>query len=324
MIEVREVLRRFGAGQAVRRIARETGVGRNTVDRYVAAARARGYEAGEPTDELVAQVAQDVQARPVPEPSEQRLALAARREQIETWLKADGSKFTKVHMLLERQGTEVSYATLRRFVIDEFGWGMRTPSVRVDDPAPGQEAQIDFGCMGLMFDPEKGRSRKLWALSATSGSMTLKIRWLHEGAQRQAATRWSRRVGVFDRGGNPLYRASTEPRLDGRGERAPPLPAALEALASTEPRLGFEHLDRPRLHAHDRIPFGKTRKPEQLDFVLLAIDERLVGTKGDVEPLVSSHDVGGTDHLTARGRCQAELGGSPLRSKRPRRDKTRR
>jgi transposase len=44
MIEIREVLRRWSAGQAVRAVARETGVDRKTVDRYVTAARELGGE----------------------------------------------------------------------------------------------------------------------------------------------------------------------------------------------------------------------------------------------------------------------------------------
>ena len=39
MIEIREVLRRWTAGQAVRAVARETGVDRKTVERYVNGAR---------------------------------------------------------------------------------------------------------------------------------------------------------------------------------------------------------------------------------------------------------------------------------------------
>ena len=42
MIEIREVLRRWSAGQAVRAVARETGVDRKTVDRYVSVAREVG------------------------------------------------------------------------------------------------------------------------------------------------------------------------------------------------------------------------------------------------------------------------------------------
>jgi transposase len=163
MMEVREVLRRFGAGRSQRRIGRETGIGRNTVGRYVDAAAAVGFTEGEPSDSVVAAVAQAVQERPAAAPSEQRLALAPHRDRIVRWLKDERLKLTKIHVLLARDGVDASYATLRRFAIDELGWGMRAPSIRVDDPAPGDEAQIDFGCMGTMLDTT-GESRKLWAL----------------------------------------------------------------------------------------------------------------------------------------------------------------
>jgi transposase len=166
MMEVREVLRRVGAGQKQRRVARDTGVARNTVARYVEAAVTLGFSEGEPSEQLVAEVARLVQSRPSPEPSEQRVELAVHREQVKAWLD-DGLKLTKVHMLLERQGISASYATLRRFVMDEFGWGMRAPTIRIDDPAPGDEAQVDFGLMGRMHDPETGRTRNLWALIVT-------------------------------------------------------------------------------------------------------------------------------------------------------------
>lgn len=163
MMEVREVLRRLGAGQSQRRIGRETGIGRNTVGRYAEAATSLGFSVGEPSDDVVAAVAQAVQQRPTVVPSEQRSELAPHRAQIEKWLKEERLKLTKVHVLLARTGVVASYATLRRFVIAELGWGVRAPSIRIDDPAPGDEAQIDFGCMGLMQD-ESGETRKLWAL----------------------------------------------------------------------------------------------------------------------------------------------------------------
>jgi transposase len=166
MMEVREVLRRVGAGQKQRRVALDTGLGRNTVARYVEAARSLGFSEGEPSEQLVTEVARAVQARPMPEPSEQRVELGVHREQIKSWLD-DGLKLTKVHVLLERQGVSASYATLRRFVMDEFSWGMRAPTIRIDDPEPGDEAQIDFGLMGSMHDAEAGRTRKLWALIVT-------------------------------------------------------------------------------------------------------------------------------------------------------------
>jgi hypothetical protein len=63
MIEIREVLRRWSAGQAVRAVGRETGVDRKTVDRYVTAARELDAVVGvEPSDDVVAKVSQRVQA----------------------------------------------------------------------------------------------------------------------------------------------------------------------------------------------------------------------------------------------------------------------
>jgi transposase len=163
MMEVKEVLRRLQAGQGLREIARETGLDRKTVRRYAEAVGDGDIAARELTDDVVGEVMRRVQARSLPQPSEQRVAISVHRAQVEQWLGA-GLKLSKVMVLLERQGVGASYATLRRFVIDEFGWGLRQPSVRLEDPAPGDEAQIDFGCMGLMRDPESGRVRKLWAL----------------------------------------------------------------------------------------------------------------------------------------------------------------
>lgn len=172
MIEVKEVLRRERAGQSIRRIARETGVDRKTVRRYLAAAR----EASPEGEDKLGQVIHQVQSREAPPPSEARVQLAEHREQIESWL-AEGLKLTKVHVLLERRGVEASYATLRRFARDELGHGLRKPTVRLDDPPPGEEAQIDFGLLGTVEDAESGRRRKLWALVITLSFSRYQFVW---------------------------------------------------------------------------------------------------------------------------------------------------
>ena len=166
MIDVRELLRRHRAGQGVRQIARETGADRKTVRRYLEAAK--GFVEDELSEEQVLAVARQVQVRELPAPSEPRVMLAHHRAQLETWLVGERPlKLTKVHALLERRGVRVTYPTLRRFAIDELGWGRRRTSVRVDDPPPAQEAQADFGRMGRMRDPETGKMRTVHALIVT-------------------------------------------------------------------------------------------------------------------------------------------------------------
>jgi len=71
----------------------------------------------------------------------------------------------------------VSYDTLRRFAMQQLGWGQKAPTVRVDDPPPGQEAQVDFGKMGPMLDPDSGRVRSLWALIITLSFSRYQFVW---------------------------------------------------------------------------------------------------------------------------------------------------
>ena len=169
MIDVREVLRRWQAGQSARQIAREAVVDRKTVARYIATAqklelpRDRALDDGE-----VHEVAQREQARAVLDPSAERRELERHKDRIATWLGAARPlRLSKIHVLLRRDGVEASYATLRRFAIEELGWHKREATVRVEDAPPGQEAQVDYGKMGVIFDPDTEKRRVLWALIVT-------------------------------------------------------------------------------------------------------------------------------------------------------------
>lgn len=167
MIEIRELLRRWQAGHGVRRIGREGGADRKTVARYIAAAGELGVDAQSAlSDEVVAAIAQHVQARSLPAPSAQWKRLTAERERIKAWLTCERPlRLVRIHELLERDGVTLSYTTLRRFVHEELGFRERKHSVRIDDPPFGDEAQIDFGLMGtVVLD---GKRRRLWALIVT-------------------------------------------------------------------------------------------------------------------------------------------------------------
>jgi len=173
MIDVKEVLRRWSAGQSDRRIGREVGVDRKTAAKYTDMAVRLGLvRGGELTDAVVHEVAQCVQARPLAPPSDEWNQVVKHRVLIERWLAGDADtrplKLTKIRTLLVRDhGVTASYDTLWRFAHQELSWREKPSTVRVDDPPPGQEAQIDFGKMGYMVDPDTGRKRRLWALIVT-------------------------------------------------------------------------------------------------------------------------------------------------------------
>ncbi len=169
--EIREVLRAWLAGAGLRQVAAQAGVDRKTARRYVTAAveagMARDGGLGQLTDGLAGQVAQVV--RPVRPGGHGRAweQLEARREQIAGQVKA-GLSVVKIGVLLERQGVVVPYRTLHRFCVERCGFGRTAATVRVADGEPGMECQLDFGYLGLLFDPVTGRQRKVHALIFTA------------------------------------------------------------------------------------------------------------------------------------------------------------
>lgn len=179
MTDIKEVLRRWSAQQSLHRIARETGVDRKTVRRYVRAAQSCSLpQDRELTEDEIHEVAQRVQSRPAVDASAEWQSVAAHEMRIAEWLtRKRPLRLTKVHTLLRRDGLEVSYDTLRRFAMQRLGWRQKPSTVRVDDPPPGQEAQVDFGKMGPMLDPATGRVRALWALIITLSFSRYQFVW---------------------------------------------------------------------------------------------------------------------------------------------------
>jgi transposase len=178
MIDVKEVLRRWQAGQSARQMAREGVVGRRTAARYIEAAEELGLTGeSELGDEVVRVVAGRVQGRPAPEPSETRRLLDEHRVRIERWLQQDPPlTLVRVKELIARDGIDIPYTTLRRYAHDELGWRERAPTVLLDDPPPGEEAQIDFGEVGYVSTGE-GRRRKLWVLIVTLSMSRYQFVW---------------------------------------------------------------------------------------------------------------------------------------------------
>lgn len=173
VIEIREVLRAWLAGKGLRKVAEQAGVDRKTARRYVDAAVAAGLDrdGGEDqlTDELIGQVVAAVRpARPQGRGVAWE-ALEEQREQIVEWVGKDLT-VVKIDELLARRRVAVPYRTLHRFCVERAGYRGRSArdTVRVNDGKPGEECQIDFARMGLLYDPSVGRRRAVHALIFTA------------------------------------------------------------------------------------------------------------------------------------------------------------
>jgi transposase len=169
VVQVKEALRRWLKGDGERPIAKGVGVDRKTARRYIAAAVELGVDrsGGEEqlTDELIGQVLERVRPHRPDGHGPAWRALLAEEDRIKDWLAQDLT-VVKIGILLARRGVVVPHRTLARFAVQRCGAGRRSTTVRVDDPPPGVECQVDFGRLGLVADGE-GR-RVCWALIFTA------------------------------------------------------------------------------------------------------------------------------------------------------------
>jgi len=174
MWEVLDVLKRIHRGEGRRQIARTTGRTRKTIGRYVSAATELGWVADthEPDEQLAAEVLAKLRPGPKEVVADSERLLRPRIEKIRSWLAPHdgykrGLKLTKIRSLLEREGVRVSYSALYRFACKHLDFGTKASTVRVAEVSPGEVAEVDFGRLGLVHDPETGKRRYLHALIVT-------------------------------------------------------------------------------------------------------------------------------------------------------------
>lgn len=165
LMDTREVIRRWLSGEAIRAIARATGLDRKTIRRLLAAVQQSGLQPGDlfPDDTQLAAIIGQFRrpVRSTPRQTEQ--TLRGRQPQIQTWLK-EGLLLTKVHELLCREGFLVTYSSLYRFARKWCDFGSSSLlTVRRAPVLAGEMAEVDFGRLGLLHDLANNGPRVLHA-----------------------------------------------------------------------------------------------------------------------------------------------------------------
>jgi len=205
MLEVKEILRQWLMGVPKKRVAQQLGLDVKTVRRYLAAARARGAEPGQGVaaldDELVAGVVAATQSASGRPRGDDWAICVERREFVEGHLER-GVRLTKVRKLLLRQGVEIPYQTLRRYALEELGFGQASRTVPVADCEPGAEIQLDTGWMTMLEPDVLGRRRRFraWIFSAVRSRHRFVYPILHETTEtaiEACEAAWEFYGGVF-------------------------------------------------------------------------------------------------------------------------------
>jgi transposase len=162
-MEIREILHRIRAGESDRAIHRALKVDRATVKRYRAWAEQEGLLGGDlPSVDIVeARLRASFGEKAPP----QNVSSVEPYRALVEELRSKGVNIKTVWRRLRDRGYEGSMHAVYRFVWQMEGKGRPDLTVRVEC-APGEEAQVDFGYVGLLLN-EQGQGRKAWAFVMT-------------------------------------------------------------------------------------------------------------------------------------------------------------
>jgi len=173
MADIKEILVAWDAGEEISTISRRLGYTRPTVRKYARAAEAVGLARGggrrsEAEWDRLTQAALDHVAAPGrPTPGADRVAPF--RSYLED--RIGTVALSVLHQRLRAEhGLQASWATFYRYAQATWPEQLRKPprvTIRLPDPPPGEEAQVDFFYVGLWDDPESGRRRKLHCFQMT-------------------------------------------------------------------------------------------------------------------------------------------------------------
>ena len=169
-----ELVRLHRMGTGARDVARLLGMGPNTERQYREALRKAGVldGAAEALPTLEALKAAVQAERPPVLPQQQTSTVAAWESQLATWLAQGlGPRAMFDRLRLEHPGFEGSYAAIKRLcraMTRARGVQAEDVAIPVETEA-GEIAQVDFGYVGRLLDPETHTLRKAWCFVMVLG-----------------------------------------------------------------------------------------------------------------------------------------------------------
>ena len=163
IVDIYALLQHLRAGYSNRRIKRDLGIDRRTVQKYREWAEEYGLLKGTlpPIEELYQLL---VETRPTQQPPQSQSTVEPYREQV-VKMREKGVEVSAIWERIKERGFAGSYMAVYRFV-RQLEPIQADVTVRVET-APGEEAQVDFGYAGRMIDGETGESHKTWLFVMT-------------------------------------------------------------------------------------------------------------------------------------------------------------
>ena len=162
-MDIRQIIHHLRQGSSYRQTGLALEMDWRTVKKYHRWAKTHKLLAGElpPPEELQSLLEETLPEKAAPQNIS---TVEPNRKLVEKMVKQE-VEIAAIRQRLEERGYAGSYSAVYRFV-RRLKPRHKDATVRVERP-PGEEAQVDFGYAGQMFDPETGKLRRSWAFVMT-------------------------------------------------------------------------------------------------------------------------------------------------------------
>jgi transposase len=171
VMEIREIIRRFQAGQSIREISRITGYDRKTVRKYVSAIKTMEEDIGKGKNEtdVIEKLSHKIKIDKKYQ-RHKRQKLEPYLDEIRSMIVEKGLKVSSSYEIIDKRcpGEDtVSISTFRRFVEDKRILEEKEDITCRIEIMPGKEVQIDYAKVGTIEDKVTGKRRVVYAFIAT-------------------------------------------------------------------------------------------------------------------------------------------------------------
>jgi transposase len=159
MLEKRQALIQLRLGNSVRKVSRDLNIHRDIVTAIRVEATKNGWlnpNCDMPSDGEIALLCAGAQSTPH--------ELDPYFDKIKQW-RLEGMSAIVIHRLLKNSGLHTcAIGTLRRYIKKNH---QRLPdAVMIRETIPGEHMDVDFGYLGMLWDEEQQKMRKIWVFSA--------------------------------------------------------------------------------------------------------------------------------------------------------------
>lgn len=185
MTEITEILYQWLSGISQRKISALTGTSRNTVNKIIEKAKALGLSVHRSSEQdllaVSAQLKDCLSSQTAVKENSTEQQLSLHHEEIKAWLSEPYMTVRQIRrLLLELKPLKsISETSLHRYIKKHFPKPIN--STVVLHTKPGEQAQVDFGYAGKIYDASTGKHRRMYAFVMTLSYSRLRyVRFVYQ------------------------------------------------------------------------------------------------------------------------------------------------